>query len=441
MSIDRDRVTQLRISGLRAIRDLVLDCRGLTVLIGDNGTGKSSIIEALEILRQSAKPFSHVPDIISKGHGGLQSLLRRGASELRLGITIEGNGPRVDYDFSVAFVGNSPSVISERVDAYVDTTAPEPLHALIRTGSRIRVFDTTQRRLVDNAVLNQDAGDKTTPANSDWNPYVDAANASIGDQALALPHLGRSQQPAIPRLIDALGQIDVHVPFETRPLWQQKELDIRQGPRWPSLIESTDRLARYGVNLPNAFQQLRNEGDATWNRVIERARLGLGEDLRNFRLSPVGRGSIELELDFGAFPEKPLPTEVLSEGQISYLAFVALCELHSSRSLLAFDEPELHLHPALLSRVVWMLEEASQSAPVIVATHSDRLLDALAEPASAVVLCELDDQRAVRIRRPDPDRLGEWLSEYRGLGSIRAEGYEPHVFGGEAQSPGGTAER
>jgi len=91
------------------------------------------------------------------------------------------------------------------------------------------------------------------------------------------------------------------------------------------------------------------------------------------------------------------------------------------------DEPELHLHPALLARVVGLLEEAAEHAPVVLATHSDRLLDALTDPVASVVLCELDEQRAVRLRRPNAERLADWLEEYRGFGSIRAEGYEAHV--------------
>lgn len=106
-------------------------------------------------------------------------------------------------------------------------------------------------------------------------------------------------------------------------------------------------------------------GDEVWTRVIERARLGLDDDLRGFAMSAAGRGSIELEVVFGRAPDDPLPAEYLSEGQLSDLGFVALAELHGPRSILAFDEPELHLHPALLARVVWLLEEASEHAPII----------------------------------------------------------------------------
>ncbi|MEM9454429.1 MAG: AAA family ATPase [Myxococcota bacterium] len=194
------------------------------------------------------------------------------------------------------------------------------------------------------------------------------------------------------------------------------------------MVERSESLARYALNLPNVFQHLRNSGDDVWTRVIERARMGLGDDVRNFRISPSGRGSIELEVVFGSAPDNPLPVEYLSEGQIAYLAFLALVELHQSRSLLTFDEPEMHLHPALLTRVVGLLEEAAEHAPVVVATHSDRLLDVLTDPVASVVLCDLDDHRAMRLRRPNAEKLAEWLEDYRGFGSIRAEGYQAHIF-------------
>jgi predicted ATPase len=96
--------------------------------------------------------------------------------------------------------------------------------------------------------------------------------------------------------------------------------------------------------------------------------------------------------------------------------------------VLAIDEPELHMHPMLLARVVGMMEEVAESCPVVLATHSDRLLDALSDPAGSVVLCDLDERRTTRFQRPNPERLEEWLESYRGLGSLRAEGYEAHVF-------------
>lgn len=397
----QDRITQIRVQGMRALRDVTLDLAGLTVLVGVNGSGKSTLCDACEMLRQAAKPGSFVSDTVERTHGGLRDLLRHGADELVLSVTVEGNGPKLDYAFALAFVGTVPQVVSERLDVYAQQGAAEPPHALERTGVQTRIYDMQENKTL---------------------------NVNVGTQSLAASSFGVAAQPAFQRLTEALSRIDHHVSFETRPLWQQRELQIPNGPRWPSMVEYQDRVARYGVNLANCFQQLRNSSGAGWERVLERARLGLGDDLRDFRLTPSGQGRLELEVVFGAMPDKPVAARNLSEGQLAFLLFIALAELNRERSILVFDEPELHMHPALLARVVSMLEEVSKDCPVLLATHSDRLLDALANPAQSVVLCELDEHRAVQLRRPNAERLKEWLQNYRGLGTLRAEGYEAHVF-------------
>ncbi len=398
--MSQDRVTQLRIAGLRTIDDISLDLRGITVLIGENGTGKSTVLEALDMLRLAPMRLNYVDDVFSKGHGGLSSI-RRGRDEVTLGVMLEGGGPRLDYELTIGRIGTSLGVVRESLDVSENPTEPEPRRELMNEAGSLKILD---------AKL-----DLPLPP-------------TIGNQVLSLPLL-RSRARVFDRVAQALERIEVHVPFDVRPVWQQRELKITEGPRWPSIIESTNALRRYASNLPNAYQHLRNLGGAGFlTRVIERAKLGLGDDLRDFRLSPVGRGSIELEVVFGSWPDDPLPVEALSEGELSYLAFIALCELNAERTALAFDEPELHLHPALLTRVAWMLEDAASRSPIIVATHSDRCRVAVMSPAESVVLCELDETRSMKMQRPDPERLADWLTEYNGMGSIRANGYEAHVF-------------
>jgi hypothetical protein len=74
------------------------------------------------------------------------------------------------------------------------------------------------------------------------------------------------------------------------------------------------------------------------------------------------------------------------------------------------------------------LETFSRSTTVLVATHSDAMLDALTDPAMSSVLCELDEHHATRLVRPDSASLSSWLEDYRGLGELRAAGYEHVVF-------------
>ena len=74
------------------------------------------------------------------------------------------------------------------------------------------------------------------------------------------------------------------------------------------------------------------------------------------------------------------------------------------------DEPEVSLHPELLSIVADMLREASAKTQLIVATHSDLLIRFL--KPSEVIAVSLNDDGAAELKRADEFDLDGWLKEY-----------------------------
>jgi predicted ATPase len=138
-----------------------------------------------------------------------------------------------------------------------------------------------------------------------------------------------------------------------------------------------------------------------------------------------------------------IPASSLADGVLAYLAFVALFRLpRPERALLVFDEPDLHLHPELLARVLGFFEEMAEHHPVVLATHSDRLLDSLQRPQEAVRVCEIEQPAArTRLRTLDVDALARWLADYRGLGDVRSAGYLPHVLADAEETSMTTGER
>lgn len=83
--------------------------------------------------------------------------------------------------------------------------------------------------------------------------------------------------------------------------------------------------------------------------------------------------------------------------------------------------------PFAFRRALDMFEAMARKRPVIWATHSDRLLDGLSDPAHSVVLCSLDPI-ATRSVRSDPAALEDWLEDYRNLGDVRASGHKRSVI-------------
>jgi predicted ATPase len=234
---------------------------------------------------------------------------------------------------------------------------------------------------------------------------------------------GRSIESVIKRIL-------VHLPFETLPAWAARSLDRKSALRSTALLTPAPHLEKLGINLASAYHALKNNfGRDHWDATIDYVRLGLGQHIEDVGtwVDP-GGGNIGLSLKLVGL-DLPIPSAQLSDGMLSYLAFVAMFRLHARPpTLLCFDEPDLHLHPHLLMRVLDFFESMARDTPVLLATHSDRLLDGLTDPARSVVLCALDERGATRLARPDPQALAKWLERYRGLGDLRGAGHAASVL-------------
>ena len=401
-----DRITQVRIKNVRSIEHIELDLTWpLTVLIGENGSGKSTIIECLELLRKAADPsfiqqFYHL-------HRGMPGLLRKGASAIELAVVVKDDtGKLPDMDYSVVLSKQLAGVVVQRELLLVGPMnhAEKPLTALRRTADQGEMFDQSARRLV--------------PIPQGAMKHDQLVIASFGN----LP-----PQEAIERLLRVLSGVEVHLPFDTLAAWAVQSVQRPPTLRGTGMLVPAERLTLLGHNLASAWSRLKNIDDAHWRHTMGLVRLGLGESVDSINtVADAGGGYVGLVLKRTDLPE-PIPASNLSDGQLAWLAFVALAQLHAERSLLAVDEPELHLHPSLLGRVVTMLANLPGAAPVVLSTHSDRVLELLDDPAGAVRVCSLIGGRT-EVSRIDAGELPRWLKEFGDLGQLRAQGYLSRVL-------------
>ncbi|GAB4285507.1 MAG: AAA family ATPase [Oscillatoriaceae cyanobacterium] len=108
---------------------------------------------------------------------------------------------------------------------------------------------------------------------------------------------------------------------------------------------------------------------------------------------------------------KPVPATRLSDGTLRYLCLLAILCHPTPPPLVCIEEPEIGLHPDILSTVADLLIKASQRTQLIVTTHSDVLVSGLSQVSESVVVCE-SSQTGSRLRRLEPDRLEKWLDKY-----------------------------
>ena len=318
-------------------------------------------------------------DHIRRFHGGLPALIRRGTGSFSLSAEID--APPAQLDYSVRYDEGHGGVGAESLGKRVDGQ-----------------FE---------AIVNRPGPNYNN---------VDRSGTVLGVE-------GRTSRDEWLRSIrDMVAGIDVHLPFDVSAGWAARRYQRSSTVRGQDVLQVAQRLELFGSNLVNAYHTLKNEFGANhWRTTMELVQLGLGHEVSDIAVTAAaGGGHVGLAIDYESLGR--VPAFALADGVLTYLAFVALVRLDQGRTLLAFDEPETHLHPALLARVVGLLEDAATRYPVVISTHSDRLLDCLSDPVGAVVVCELDRDHCTALRRLDPEQFEKWRDDYRGVGDIRAEG-------------------
>jgi predicted ATPase len=391
---------------------------GLTVLIGPNGAGKSTIVEACELVRKIGVERPFIGKLYDT-HGGPPVLVRRGAKRFGFGVELRSaDGTEFFYVLLLRVGGTSVTV--EYEEAAMRDPDDRMCSLFTRTGNHssdgagaapFSPGEPSLRSLVERARRHFEHPSATG-----------GRLVAEDDLALAVAPHNRSELDEIQA---ALASIEVHSAIDSRPAWMMGSSE--PGSRTGNVIRPATRVEPGGRNLANVYHALRNQRD--WPQTLARVRLALGDQIEDV-LTPADPSGGRIGLAIRVAGVGEVPAFSMSDGQLAYLALLGVLRLQrpTPPALVVFDEPDLHLHPSLARRVMADLETFARSTPVLAATQSDAMLDALTDPASASILCELDERHATQLVRPDREGLARWLEDYRGLGELRAAGYEGVVF-------------
>ncbi len=410
-----DKLTSFSIDGIRTLKDFKLDLNGLTVLVGENGSGKSSVVEAFEIYRrfQSENFWSE----LNKIHGG-PSLIFRDGKSARLGVEMaidERAKGKASHSFEVEKFWENERFLFEPLDR--DGLRYE----FVKTGEICR-FGIGNSPLevvlpIDNVIPKKRGGCFRDIMSQSFESMKTQSNVRHPFMLFETWMLFQA--------------IEVHLPFQSGAYWGTQSIGARTvGMRDSVTLEPTKTLDRFGSNLANAFFSLRNEASSSeWEETMELVRLGLGPWVESVdTLADAGGGKIALWIK-ARNRDVRISASALSDGQLSYLAFVALACLPTPRSVLVIDEIELHLHPAMIGRVMSLMKRIAEHTPVVLTTHSHYVLNCLDNPAEQIVTLELDPDTLTTVQKKyDPETLRLWLEKYDDVGSILDAGNEAVLF-------------
>jgi predicted ATPase len=364
---------RITIEGYRRLFNVQIDMRDrpLTVMIGANGVGKTSLLEIFSLLAASAN--AQLANKISE-LGGLPDIITRDRANsitISLSMSVPGYAP-LDYQLEVALKGFTYEIALETLTQQNNRHALEPLKYIESRGLDVIYFNTEDRALLR--------------PNWDHNP-LETSLAQVPKMY---------QEPE--KLRKRLASCTFYGALNVAP---------KSPVRLPQSMRPASLPGANGEDLVSCLYYLR-ETDPERFEIIEDTLTAAFPDFERLGFPPVAAGTITMTWKDKNF-SKPIYMHQLSEGTLRFIWLITLLQSPGLTAVTLIDEPEVSLHPELLRLLADMMREASQKTQLIVATHSDRLIRFL--KPEEVLVCDAEDGLTT-MRWGDSFNLEHWLEEY-----------------------------
>ncbi len=361
----------------------------LNVLIGPNASGKSNLIEAIDLLRATPKDLT-VP--IREG-GGISEWLWKGGKEIptaSIEATVEYPKGIMPLRYRIGF-----TIVGQRLELVDETIENEASDSAVENNaiSYYRYAGDNPALFVRTDGDGQNAGTITMTQRP-----LRRQDISL-EQSILSQRKDPDQYPELTYLSNQFSE------FRIYREWNIGQYTALRMPQKTDLPE--DFLLEDASNLGLVLNDLQHRPE-TKKLIIEK--LNKFYDAVDDITTKIHGGTVQLFIHEKGL-HQAVPAIRLSDGTLRYLCLLSLLCHPTPPPLLCIEEPELGLHPDILPTMAELLIEASKRTQLIVTTHSDGLVSALTEIPESIIVCEHDD-RGSHLRRLEPESLKPWLERY-----------------------------
>lgn len=352
-------LSTVAVRGYRSLRELIVPLDCLTVVTGANGTGKSSVYRALQLLADCG--CGEVIGSLAR-EGGLQSArwagptARNRSVELELGYAADDFGYLVDLGL--------PVPASSMFDR-----DPQIKREVIFAGAALRPSSTLVRR----------AGPLTEVRAESGRGFDELTRALPSYRSVLTEFAHSGQLAELAAVRDRLRSWRFYDGFRT---------DSDAAARRPHIGTRTPMLADNGANLAAAIQTIIEAGSGARSEDLQRA---VADAFDGATVSVAATdGLFDLQLHQPGML-RPMRSAELSDGTLRFLLWAAALLSPEPPSLMVLNEPETSLHPDLVRPLATLIRAAAAATQVLVITHSKALLGDLAKGAMRLELVKDND--------------------------------------------------
>ncbi|MBI2918592.1 MAG: AAA family ATPase [Chloroflexi bacterium] len=335
-------IETLRVQNYKSLKDIEIPLKPLTVLVGPNAAGKSNILDCLRFLSEVATTGR--TDLPFERRHGFKEVAWGGDQERLISLHVLWQPPHRDSNvFEYALEVQGPTF--ER-DVKVKKEA-------------LSGGETGFLRGEDGLVH----GDKT--------------EFPVGPQESLLVPPGNSGRTAARRLMSSWTFYDflAHVMRQPQPVAKQT------------------RLTPDGGNVATLLHWIFSEQSEVFSEVEEHLKAAIPEVEK--LLSPL----TEDGKTYVAWREKGIPGRIpawnMSEGSVRLVATLLALLVPEPPPLVAFENPDTHLHSHQMEYLAEILKAGSRHSQVIITTHSPYLLDHV-PPESVLIVWKENGETKVK---------------------------------------------
>ena len=176
------------------------------------------------------------------------------------------------------------------------------------------------------------------------------------------------------------------------------------------IVQDQRSLRADAANIAPFLHGLKNEYPDEYREILNAVHMVI-PFLEDFLLLPTRFGEREkLNLSWQQKgSDYPMQPYHLSDGSIRFICLATALLQPNPPALVIIDEPELGLHPAAISILAELMQDAARRTQLIVSTQSPALIDQFG--IDDIVLVNREDS-ASTFTRPERKEFKEWLENY-----------------------------
>ncbi len=380
------RIEYLKVQNYRALKDIELkNIKPITVLLGANGSGKSTIFDVFAFLSEC---FNENLRKAWDRRGRFRELRTRGsqgAIVIEMKYREDPKAPLITYHLAINETNNRPYIEEEWLQW--------------RRGQTGKPFRFLDFKSGEGQVISGDS-----PENEDERITEKLESTEF----LAVNTLGQfAKHPRVSALRKFIAS------------WYLSYLTADNTRTTPE-AGPQERLSATGDNLPNVIQNLKEQHEETLEKILATLSQRIPK-LEKVEASIMQDGRLLLQIKDAPFTQ-PILSKFASDGTLKMLAYLTVLYDPKPPQLIGIEEPENHLHPKLLPELAEECRNASANTQLMVTTHSPFFVDRL-RPDELWILYR-DEQGFTQAKSAaDMKGIKEFVEHGALLGSLWMEDY------------------